>query len=202
MGVGIEIRLDTHELTERMQFAARETMNALRRAVDRTARAARKEAIATMAADIGRPKSAFSKAVPPVKTTTQSSLTATWTISKAKIGILGTGALTPIRSPLQGSFSGSTFRLTGGGSAHLNVPKAFVIQANGGRVLMVRTGRGKKAIKAIYAESPNTGMAQDDGAPRKQWQKIAARELPAQAGSAMQAILDGQAVATTSGDAG
>lgn len=197
----LQITFDTSELTKLLDSAAANTVNALRRAVDRTARRARRETIKVMAADIGRPQSAFSKAVPPVKTTTQSSITATWRISKANIGILKTGSFTPIRSALQGSFSGSTFRATGGGSASLNLPKAFIIEHNGGRVLMVRTGKGRSAIKAIYAEMPNTSMSQDDAAPRRMWTRVAQHDLGANAAAEMQNALNGAQLSPfTSGD--
>lgn len=191
MGADLSFKLDATEFIDQMDSAARNTVNAIRRAVDRTARTARKSAIAEMAADIGRPKSAFAKAVPRVKATTQASLTAAWTIGKQNIGILGTGTFTPGRSALQGSFQGSTFRITGGGSAALNIAKAFIVNSNGGRVLMVRTGAGKRDYRPVYAEMPSTGMRQEDGAPRMTWRKTAERDLAANAATEMQAALDG-----------
>lgn len=194
----ISVKLDTHELVERMDLSAREIVNAMRRTVDRSARAARKDAIKTLSQDIGRPASEFRDAVPPVQGTTQGNLSATWTIKRKKLGILKTGAFLPIMSWNRGSFKGSTFRLTGGGSASLDIPKAFIIEANGGRALMVRTGPGRKDFKAVYAEMPNTGMGQGDAAARKVWQDKAgsmmASELPAQ----VQKALDGQHISTAS----
>ena len=187
--VSISTQLDTRQLVEQLEQASRQTVNALRRAVDRSARAARKDAIKTMAADIGVPKSQFAKSVPPVKGSTQGDISAKWTVSKARISALKVGQFTPQLSELRGSFSGSTFRLTGGGSSSLNIPKSFTMKApNGATLLMVRNG---KDIKAVYAESPKTGMGQDDGAPRKTWERVAEQELQANVATEMQKALDG-----------
>jgi hypothetical protein len=187
--VSITTTMDTRQLVEQLETASRQTVNALRRAVDRSARAARKDAIKTMAEDIGVPKSQFAKSVPPVKGSTQGNISASWTVSKARISALKVGQFTPQLSELRGSFTGSTFRLTGGGSSSLNVPKSFVLRAsNGAQLLMIRHG---KDIKAVYAESPKTGLGQDDGAPRKTWEKTAERELAANVAKEMQAALDG-----------
>ena len=162
--IDVKVSLDAKQFVEQLEQAARQTMNALRRSVDRSARAARKSAIVSLASDIGVPKSQFAKAVPPVKGSTQGNLSASWTVSKARISALKVGAFTPVMSELRGSYAGSTFRLTGGGSSSLNVPKSFVMKApNGATLLMVRHG---KDIKSVYAESPKTGMGQSDGGAR------------------------------------
>jgi hypothetical protein len=69
----------------------------------------------------------------------------------------------------------STHRITGGGSASLNVAKAFVIQANGGTAIVIRKGKGKAkgALKGLYAENPSTALGQADGAARLVWLKTA-----------------------------
>jgi len=188
-GIQIETTLDTRELVKLLEQASRQTVNALRRSVDRTARAARKDAIRVMAQDIGVPKSTFSKSVPPVRGSTQGNISATWTVSKARISALRVGTFQPVLSELRGSYSGSTFKLTGGGSASLNIAKSFVMRApNGALLLMVRHGGD---IKAIYAAAPKTTLGQDDGAPRKTWQKVAERELAANLASEMGAALAG-----------
>ncbi len=190
--IDVKVSLDAKQFVEQLEQAARQTMNALRRSVDRSARAARKSAIVSLASDIRVPKSQFAKAVPPVKGSTQGNLSASWTVSKARISALKVGAFTPVMSELRGSYAGSTFRLTGGGSSSLNVPKSFVMKApNGATLLMVRHG---KDIKSVYAESPKTGMGQSDGAPRRQWEKTAERELAANVAKEMQAALDGAAL--------
>jgi hypothetical protein len=189
MGVEITTTMDTRQLVEQLEKASRGMVNSLRRAVDRSARAARKDTVKTMAEDIGVPRAQFAKSVPPVKGSTQGNLSATWTVSKARISALKVGAFTPQLSELRGSFSGSTFRLTGGGSSSLNVPKSFVLRAsNGAQLLMIRHG---KDIKPIYTESPKTGLGQSDGAPRKTWERVAERELQANVAKEMQAALDG-----------
>jgi hypothetical protein len=190
-GVDLKVTMDTREFVERMDLSAREIINAMRRSVDKSARAARRDAIKTMARDIGVPVSKFRDAVPLVKASTQASISASWTVKKKAISILNVGTFAPVLSWNRGSFDGSTFRLTGGGSSHLAIGKAFIVQANGGRVLMVRTGKEKNAFKPVYAETPSTGMAQDDGAPRKEWKRVADRELSATLGAEVQRALDG-----------
>ncbi len=192
MSAEIRVELDVREFVQRMELSAREVINAMRRTVDKTARAARKDAIKVMAADIGVPVAKFRDAVPPVKATRQGNLTATWTISKKAIGILNTGTFAPVLDARRGSFSGSTFKLTGGGSSSLSIGKVFILEANGGRALMVRTGPGKSAFKPIYTEMPSTSMSQSDGAPRKDWQRVADATLGPMMSAEIQKALDGQ----------
>jgi len=191
-GVSINVKLDVQEFVDRLNLSARETVNALRRSVDKTARAARKDAIKTMARDIGVPASKFRDAVPLVKASTQGNISATWQIKKKAMNALNVGTFSPGMSWNRGSFSGSTFRLSGGGSSSLTIGKAFILQANGGRALMIRTGKVKNDFRPIWIEMPSTGMAQDDAAPRKTWQKVADRELNATLGAEVQRALDGQ----------
>ena len=196
--MSLTVRLDAKELFATLDLACRETRNACRRAVDRSARTARKEAIEALSRDIGVKKSEFAKSVPPIKATTQGSLTASWTVSKARI-LIGkvSGAHLPVR--MVSGLQASTFRETGGRSSGLNIPKAFTIQAGGNTIVMVRTGKGRAAIKAVYAENPVAGMGQDDGAPRKKWQEVASRELGQQLPAEIQKAFAGQASGASSG---
>lgn len=196
--VGLKVEFDTRQFENALDLASRETRNALRRSVDRAARTARRETIPIMAADIGVPKSVFAKATPPVKASTQSNLSATWAVSKARISALKIGKLQPGPSKLRGSFLGSTFRLTGGGSSSLSIPKAFVMNVKGGPQLMVREGKGRSAIKGVYAEMPRTGMEQTHGAPRLKWENVAARELAKEVAANLGVTLGGGTVPTTS----
>ncbi len=193
MGVELRVQIDTRQFVERMEFSAREGVNAMRRTVDKTARAARKDAIKTMAKDIGVPASKFRDATPLVRGSTQNNLSAVWTIKKKAIGALNVGTFLSGMNANRGSYTGSTFRLTGGGSASLNIPKAFVIEANGGRALMVRTGKGRKDFKPVYIEMPSTGMAQDKAAPRVDWTKAVDRLLASTMAAEIQHALDGVA---------
>ncbi len=190
--IELKTTMDTRQLVDQLEKASRGTVNALRRSVDRTARAARKDAIKVMSADIGVGKAQFAKSVPPVKGSTQSNIAATWTVSKARISALKIGSFTPVLSELRGSYSGSTFRVTGGGSSALNIQKSFVMRApNGALLLLVRHG---KDIKPVYAKSPKTGLGQDDGAPRKTWMKTAENELAKNISTELQSALNGVAL--------
>ncbi len=196
--MSISVRFDTKAFDDRLDLSSREVRNACRRAVDKAARTARRETIETMARDINTSKAAFRRAVPPVKASTQTSLSASWTISKARVLIAQTvGASLPVRGA--SGLTASTFALTGGGSASLNIPKAFTIRAGGNTLVMIRTGKGRAAIRAVYAESPATGMTQAGGAPRKKWEQIAARELNALLPAEVQRALDGQTGGTALG---
>ena len=57
-----------------------------------------------MSADIGVPLSRAKAAVPLVKASSQNNISATWTIGKNAIGLLGAGTFTPLMSNNRGSF--------------------------------------------------------------------------------------------------
>lgn len=156
------------------ELSTRGLRNACRRAVDQSARAARKLTMPIIAADIGVSKAKIAAAVPKVVASKAGDLSARWTISKLRIGIHNTAGAAVSR---YGGLTASTHRLTGGGSASLNVAKAFVINANGGRFVAFRRGKERLPIKGIYAESPSTAMGQDRAAARVTWQGVANREL-------------------------
>ena len=74
-----------------------------------------------------------------------------------------------------------------------------VILANGGRVLMIRTGKGKKAIRGVFAEMPSTAMAQPNSAARRIWQKTAEVRLPIELKAGLEAVLNGASPPSDSG---
>lgn len=156
------------------ELSARGFRNAVRRAVDQSARAARKATIPFIAADIGVPKAKIKAAVPKVAASKQGDLSARWTVSKLRMGILNTSGAKVSRP---GGLTASTHRLTGGGSASLNVRKAFVIHANGGSFVAYRKTKQRLPVKGIYAEMPNTAMGQERAAAREHWVKTANKEL-------------------------
>jgi len=182
----VNVSLDTKALSQwASELSERGFRNALRRAIDKSARAARKVAVAAIAQDIGVSKATIRSATPKIRTTTAGSLSATFTVTKMRIGILNTAGATISRS---GGLQASTHRLTGGGSSSLDVSKAFVINANGGRFVAYRKGKERLPLKAIYAESPSTALGQDGSAPQKIWLKTAddelAKRLPIEIGKA------------------
>lgn len=187
--ISISTTMDVSALTKQLETAARQTVNALRRSVDRAARSARKESIAKMSADIGLPKSAFARGIGPVKASTQTNISASWTTKQSKSSGLKVAKFIPQVSALRGAADVSSYRLTGGPSSHLNLPKAFIMRAsNGAELLMVRKG-GK--IHPIYAASPKTLMGEDDAVPQKVWKTTAERELSNNLSVEMQKALDG-----------
>ncbi|MCK1611036.1 MULTISPECIES: phage tail protein [unclassified Bradyrhizobium] len=155
------------------ELSARGMRNAIRRAVDKSATAARKIALDIIAKDIGVPKARIKDGVTKVKRTTQTSLSASFTANKMRINMLATGA--SVARP--GGMTGSTFRLTGGGSASLKVRDAFLVSANGGTFIAIRRSKSRLPIKGVFAETPSTALGQDGAAARKAWDKAANSEL-------------------------
>lgn len=196
--MSLTVRLDAKELVDVLDLASRETRNACRRAVDRSARTARRNTIDALSQDIGTAKDDFAKSVPPIKASTQTSLSASWTVGKARILIVKTSG---VHLPVRGAsgLTASTFRSTGGRSAMLNAPKAFTIRVGGQTLVMVRTGKGRSAIRAVYAENPVAGMSQDDGAPRRVWQRVAAQELSRELPTELAKVFAGQRPGLSSG---
>jgi len=174
--VNLNVAIDAKQLAAWAQeLSERGFRNALRRAIDQSARAARKITIDVIAKDIGVAKSKIAAAVPKVVATKAGDLAARWRVCKLRIGILNTEGATVSRS---GGLSARTHRLTGGGSASLNVRKAFVITtAAGGRFVAFRKSQERLPLKGVYAEHPATAMAQDRAAARVTWQKEADRQL-------------------------
>jgi hypothetical protein len=170
------------------ELSEREFNNAARRVVDKAARTARRDTIDRMAADIGVSKSLFRASVPLVKASNASFMAASWTIKKAAIGILNTAGSSLSRAT---GLAASTFRETGGGSASLSAPHAFLVNANGGTFVAQRTGSARTPLKAIYAESPSTAMAQDNATPRKTWEKVANAQVAALLPLEVQKALNG-----------
>lgn len=171
----INVDIDTRALAKWAQeLSERGLRNSLRRSIDQAARAARRITIKAIAADIGVSASAIKAATPKIRTTTAGSLSATWTVSKLRIGIMNVSGATISRA---GGLHASTHRVTGGGSASLDVSKAFVINANGGRFVAFRKGKSRLPLKGIYAESPSTALGQDSSAPQKVWKDTANKEM-------------------------
>lgn len=173
----VNVSLDTSKLSKwAEELSERGFRNALRRAIDQSARAARKVTIDAIAKDIGVSKATIRTATPKIRTTTAGSLSATWTVTKLRIGIMNVSGATVSRA---GGLHASTHRVTGGGSASLDVSKAFIIKANGGTFVAFRKGKERLPIKGIYAESPSTALGQEGSAPQKVWKDTANKELAA-----------------------
>jgi hypothetical protein len=171
----VNVSIDTRALSKwAEELSERGFRNALRRSVDQSARAARKVTIDAIAKDIGVSKSAIKAATPKIRTTTAGNLSASFTVTKLRIGIMNVSGATISRA---GGLHASTHRVTGGGSASLDVSKAFVINANGGRFVAFRRGSSRLPVKSIYAESPSTALGQEGSAPQKVWKDTANKEL-------------------------
>lgn len=169
---------------------------AAKNALNRASRLARTSAIEVIALDEGISQARAKQSISKLNAASPSRLVTTWSALKQRIGILSTAGAKFSKGV---GLTASTFRVTGGGSASLNISKAFVIVANGGKVLLIRKGKGRKAIKGVYAETPKTAMAQDGGAARRIWQKTASTRLPQELTSGLQAVLNGASPPSDSG---
>ena len=188
--MSINVRLDAHELIDRMEFVTKETYNAIRSGLGKAARAARRDALEAFARDANVPTSRAKRAQPTVKI---DGLAASWSPSKSAANLASAAGTTSTR---KGGLSGHTFVVTGGGSANLVARHGFVIRANGGAVAFNRTGFGpgthrRVGLTKMFAENANAGMAQADGSPRVKWEKSAEQHVEADLSTAIQAILDG-----------
>jgi len=173
----LSVRLDTSKMTKwAEELSTRGLRNAIRRAVDQSARRARKETIEVIAADIGVRKAKIRAATPKVVTTKAGDLAARWTVTKMRIGIRNVQGAKIIMG--QG-LTAATHRLGGGGSSHLRVKRAFVMSANGGEAVVYRSGRSRYPVKAVYAETPATALGQDGAPAQTKWKEVANRELNA-----------------------
>ncbi|WP_439368513.1 phage tail protein [Bradyrhizobium sp. DASA03120] len=154
-------------------LSTRGLKNAIRRAVDKSATAARKVALKIIAQDVGVPVARIKPGVTKLRRTTQGDLSASFTADKLRIGILNvSGAKIGA-----GGLTASTHRLTGGGSASLKIRNAFLVHANGGTFVAFRKSRERLPIKGVYAEHPGTAMGQEGAAARTAWEKEANKQI-------------------------
>lgn len=162
------------------EISTRGMRNAIRRAVDQSATAARRVALDTMAKDIGVPKVRLKGVVSPVKRSTQYSLSASFTANKSAINIAATGA----KVSRYGGASASTYRITGGPSTHLQAPHAFVMSKGGAKFIVQRRGNARLPVRGLFAETASYALG--EGAANKVWQKAASAELSVRLGREIQ----------------
>ncbi|OAF14116.1 hypothetical protein AXW67_00535 [Bradyrhizobium neotropicale] len=168
----ITVTLDASKLEAwARELSARGLRNAIRRAVDKSATAARRIALTKIAEDIGVPRARLKGAVGKVRRTTRTDLSASFTATKARINIMSTSGASVTRG--QG-LRASTYRLTGGTSASLTVRSAFTV---GGKFAAVRRGKSRLPIKGVFAETPSYALGNEKAVPRKEWQRRAEFEL-------------------------
>ncbi|WP_291843050.1 hypothetical protein [Bradyrhizobium sp.] len=171
----LTVKLDTSKMTKwAEELSARGLRNALRRAVDQSARQARKQTIQAIADDIGVSKAKIRAATPKVVTTKAGDLAARWTVTKMRIGIRNVAGA---KITMGQGLVARTHRLGGGGSASLRVKRAFAVTKNGNEFVAYRTGSKRFPIKTIYAEHPGTALGQEGAPPQTKWKDVANREL-------------------------
>ncbi|QDM28401.1 hypothetical protein FNL56_21510 [Tardiphaga sp. vice304] len=195
--MGITVKLDAVNFIKwATELSAYTVRLAAKSGLNKASRAARTAAIEMISLDEGVSSARAKRSISALSTASPSRLVTTWTAAKAKVGIMNTSGAT-VRKGV--GLRASTHRVTGGGSSHLNVEKAFLLRANGGVVVVVRKGKGRNALHGIYAENPNTAMAQAGGAARKVWEKVASVRLQNELTASVQAVLSGGMPSSDSG---
>lgn len=181
-------------LSPLLKQVARETPEALSGAVNTATKAARKVTVPVVKQDANLTES-ITKEIGRVQPASPGSLTARVAFKPGRHSILRTGGATfsPGMSWNRGSLAASTHRLSGGGSASLSVPKAFILRgANHGKFMIAyRTGKAHKAFKVIYAASAKATMHDEAQKPARTFIEVAQRELDREVSSVLQTVFDG-----------
>lgn len=177
IGDGLDLTVDEHEEVplrrcgDKREHRVEMLIGAVREEAERTCRADDEEL-----SDVGLSAVELARLLNQARQhccTLDGKLSASFTASKMRIRMLATGAT--VSRP--GGLTGSTSRLTGGGSASLNVKDAFIVNANGGRFVAIRKGTPRLPIKGIYAETPSTALGQSGAAAQVAWQNAANDEF-------------------------
>jgi len=199
--MNLTVKLDVSQLVNRMEGAAVELLKGLRNAVDRSARAARKDALNQAAADIGGGLRMAKTGMPLVKASSMGNLTASWTVPSKFTNATKISGMTLMKGV---GLKMSTYRETGGPSANLLAPHAFGLTTAAGVYLaMLRTKHGKGThrggLRAVSAEMTRTSMEQQDGAAAIKWKRTATELLATSAAAAVQTALDGGHASSNAG---
>ena len=192
--MGVTIKLDAASFVKwAKELSEYKLKLAIKSGLNKASRLARNAAIELSAIDEGISVARVKRSVSALSTASPSRLLASFTASKQRILILNVGGAKWSRGV---GLTASTHRVSGGGSAHLSVAKAFVLRIGGNKIVMIRKS---KKIKAIYAEHPGTALGQTGSAPAKVWKKTVETRLPLELNASIQAVLNGLAPSSDSG---
>lgn len=192
--MSISIKLDTREFEALLNSAAAQIPKALRAVVTKTSRDARRIALDVGARDMDVSAARAKKGVPTVSAARASSLVATWRIPTVETSIWDSlDASMANAAARKGPLAAAVERLSGGGSSHLAVKRAFMLRGvnSGKQIVMRRFGPGKHDIRKVEGEMLVTSMKQDDGAARVAWQKEAEKQMALRTAEAVAAALTG-----------
>jgi len=192
--MSISIRLDTREFEALLNSAAEQIPRAMRCVVSKVARDARRTALDAGARDMDVSSARAKKGIATVRAARASDLTATWTINTVDVSIADTNdAALANAAARKGPLAAAIEKLSGGGSSHLQVRRAFgIFGANSGKsIIMRRFGPGKGDIKRVEGEMFVTSMKQEGGAARIAWQKQAEAQMRIRTSEAVAAALSG-----------
>ena len=174
--MSISIKLDVREFEQLLNGAAAQIPKALRAVVTKTARDSRRIALDVAARDMDVSGARAKKGIPTVSAARAVGLTATWRIPTVEISIWDSlDASMANAAARKGPLAAAIERLSGGGSSHLAVKRAFMMRGvnSGKEIVMRRFGSGKHDIRKVEGEMLVTSMKQDDGAARVAWEKEA-----------------------------
>lgn len=192
--MGIKITLDVREFEQLLNSAAVQIPKAMRAVVTKTARDARRIALDVGARDMDVSGARAKKGIPTVTAARATGLTATWRIPTVETSIWDSlDASMANAAARKGPLAAAVERLSGGGSSHLAVKRAFMLRGvnSGKEIVMRRFGPGKHDIRKVEGEMLVTSMKQDDGAARVAWEKEANAQLRARTAEAVAAALAG-----------
>jgi hypothetical protein len=208
-GLTFSVKLDTAQFTQRLDFAAKEAVQAIRAGVNAAAVDAKRAWKPAFVKDAGgtvRSADVTSKFAKSYRASASNLENKTVFIGK------GFDRSPSILSDVKDAVTIGTFLQSGGGSANLSKPRFFILRANGGQIVLSRFAssagaRGAKGsrlsaafVRKIHAETPAGSMRTGD-APRKVWETTANTAVAAQVASRIQTVLDGrQAPDAPSGD--
>ena len=195
--MSINIKIDASNLQAwARDLSAYKLKLALKNAVNRSGRAARKQFGVDTAADIGVSAARARKGISAFRAASPGNLKASFDANPLRIGIKSVAGASITKS---GGLVASTHRNSGGGSASLSIPRAFLLRSNGGQVVMIRKGPGRKNLKALFAETPKTALAQENAAPRRGWEKSVNSTLRKEIETGLAAVLNGASPPSDSG---
>jgi hypothetical protein len=174
--VDLSVKIDASKMTAWAEklVTGKGLVNALRRATDQSARAARKAVLPVIDQELGVPRVKWKGSVGKVLTTTASNLSARIIVSKQRVGILDAKGAT-ISKP--GGLRASIHSLSGGGSSHLDVKRAFLVTTSkGGRFVATRVGKARLPLHGLYATDARV-LGQSGNPVQEKWREAAEREM-------------------------
>lgn len=191
---GLTVKLDTGPFVKFItDLTASKMRTELKNALNRTMTISRKAFVNAASKDTGLSVAIVNKSLSRTVRASPWSLVTSFTATKSRVLILKTAGAKFAKGS---GLTAAIHTLTGGGSSHLAVAKAFTIVGRGGnKLLMVR---GKSGMKTIYGEHIATALGRP-GIPRQIFVKTAQKVLPRELAKSLSAALHASSTPDSSG---